>query len=136
MRKKQGTSKNSVLTELCEMVLKPVTVSVMGKDLTLHPPDPDKAFALRDTLMELSRQEGSSGSYLSVLCSEAISLCVPGCDLDLAKRLFNASDGELGELAQKSMTLCGMNHLLEPVSLDKKGENETPFTLPGKPEKA
>ena len=133
MKSKNGVSTNSVLTELCELVLKPVEVPVLGKILILHPPDPDKAFALRDRLLELTQSDESQGSYLSFLCSEAITLCVPGCELDLAKRLYNSSGGEQGELAKKALALCGLDHLTKPLS--DVQEDETPFLSQEKPAK-
>ena len=134
MKKELETDNNSVLTELRELVLQTVEVKVLGKTLILEPPDPDAAFRIRDEVMAILEDDSQKGRWSSVVCSNAINLCVPGLkDLDMAKRLYNAAGGERSELARKAAGLCGLNSILSGFYQE---EDDTPFLSQEKPEKA
>ena len=104
-RKKATPSQAEVVREL---IRRERVVTVDGTEIKLRPPQVAEAMAVRQLALDMRDEEDGAASGSLVMAGAAVAACVEGIDPDTGARLVLVSGGEMGELTQTALALCGL----------------------------
>ena len=101
-----------------DLITRERVVVVEGATLKLRVPDVAAAQAVRQQAIQLrDTDQGDEVAASLLLAGAAVAACVAGVDnSEDGARLVLVTGGEVGELAQTALTLCGLGGTMQRVA--------------------